>query len=116
MHELPLVESLLRMSLERALQNGARRVLRVDLKVGQLCDAVPEWIERYFRAAAVNSIAEGASLRIEVEPATASCGACGALFQPPVPARTAVSCPLCGSRDCSLVAGLEWRLERIEVE
>jgi hydrogenase nickel incorporation protein HypA/HybF len=114
MHELPLVESLLTLACERALENDAKAIVGISLRIGELCDALPEWIERYFQKAAAGTIAEGARLTMSVEPALASCGGCGARF-PPGRGLATVSCPECGSRDCALVAGLEWRLQSIEV-
>jgi hydrogenase nickel incorporation protein HypA/HybF len=115
MHELPLVESLVGLACSKARENGASRVTRVELTVGELCDALPEWIERYFRVAARGTIAEGAGLEISAEPARASCAGCGRAFAPPSRPVGPIACPRCGSTDCALIAGLDWRLERIEV-
>jgi hydrogenase nickel incorporation protein HypA/HybF len=115
MHELPLVESLVELACARARENGALRVTRLELSVGELCDALPEWIERYFRVAARGTMAEGAGLDISTEAALASCAGCGQDFAPPLHPAGPIACPRCGSTDCSLVGGLEWRLERIEV-
>jgi len=72
-------------------------------------------MERYFRLAARGTLAEGAELRFSREPAKASCASCGGNFIPSLGERERILCPSCGSDDCELIGGLEYRLERLEV-
>jgi hydrogenase nickel incorporation protein HypA/HybF len=114
-HELSLVRNLLSIILDRASGAKALRVVSVDLAVGELCDARPEWVERYFRLAAKGTIAEGASLRFSVIESTASCEACGSAFRPALRGRTKIRCPDCGSDECALSLGTDYCIERMEV-
>ncbi len=59
---MPIITRVLELSLASA-PPGAR-ILRVNLRVGSLCDADPLWLERYFRVAARGTAAEGAVLGV----------------------------------------------------
>jgi len=115
MHELPVVERLLAIALGRAAAAGARRIVALDIAVGELCDGQPEWMRRYFSLASRGTPAEGAELRFVRVPAAAECAACGASFAPELRRRAAIRCPECGSDDCALSGGLDYTLERMEV-
>ncbi len=132
MHELPLVMDVLALAL-KAAPDGAR-VTAVELSVGALRDAEGPWLERYFRMLARGTAAEGAALRVTRPEARLRCLSCGALFEaaarPRGPAALAralaaalarrapegPACPECGRRDCAVEGGLEFSLDRIEVE
>lgn len=115
MHELPIVRNLLKIALDRAAAAGADRIVALDLRVGALCDGDARWIERYFTLAAKGTIAAGAALRIEREPLSAECAACGRRFEPAIKGRKKIRCPGCGSEDCSFLGGSDYRLEKMEV-
>ena len=115
MHELPIVENLLAIALEKAAEAGAARIVALDITVGELCDGEPTWMERYFRLASRGGPAAEAVLRFEREAAAAECGVCGARFEPSLRKKARIRCPGCGSDDCRLVGGLDYRLERMEV-
>lgn len=93
-------------------------ITRVALRVGGLCDAEPLWLERYFRIAARSTAAEGAALTIERDAGSARCLDCGAawpLSLADMPGAAGLRCPACSSDCVELDAGLEYRLEAIEV-
>ncbi len=115
MHELPLVRNLLSIILGRAAEACAVRVVAIDLSVGELCDAQPDWIGRYFRLAAEGTIAEGAELRFSVSEARSDCLACGCGFRPSIGIRARIRCPSCGSDECVLSGGMDYRIESMEV-
>jgi len=116
MHELPMVKRIVDIAESHARRETARRVLAVRLSVGSLCDVVPLWVERYFRKLSAGTLLEGARLLITSEAARVRCLECAAEFPAPAAPIGRITCPQCGSGNCSLVAGLDWRLESIEVE
>lgn len=63
MHELPIITRVLDLALEAAPEGSL--IVRVNLRVGALCDAEPLWLERYFRTAARGTRAENASLIVQ---------------------------------------------------
>lgn len=66
MHELAAAQDALKVVLDAAQAQQARRVTAVSLKVGSLYSA--ERIESLFAALAAGTIAEGARLEIESVP------------------------------------------------
>ena len=115
LHELPIVRNLLSIILDRAAAAGAVSVIAVDLAVGELCDGRPEWVRRYFSIAAAGTMAEGAELRFSVAEARAVCRLCAREFRPALRARARIRCPSCGSDECALSGGMDYRIERMEV-
>jgi hydrogenase nickel incorporation protein HypA/HybF len=113
-HELPLIADILEKVLAHAEANGVSRVVSVRLKIGALCDAKEYWLNRYFTLAARGTPAEGASLALAFEPAKVLCAGCGREFELARDPRGPISCPSCGSGDCSLVAGTDYFIESME--
>lgn len=132
MHELPLVLDVLELALKAAPEGS--RVTAVELSVGALRDVEGPWLERYFRLSSGGTAAEGAALRVRRVGARLRCLSCGADFEPGGRARgpkalaralvdalsrksqEGPACPACGLRDCAIEGGLEFTLDRIEVE
>ena len=115
MHELPLVRNLLTLILDRAEEAEAEQGVAIELSVGELCDAQPDWIGRYFRLAAKGTIAEDAELRFSVSEARSACSACGREFRPSLGTRARIRCPFCGSDECGLSGGMDYRINSMEV-
>jgi hydrogenase nickel incorporation protein HypA/HybF len=114
MHELPATQGILNVALEAAQQNGARRILAIDLAIGQLAGIVDDSVQFYFDILSKDTIAEGAVLRFRREPAGATCGDCGHQFAVEVP--LAAVCPVCGGIRLHVSGGREFFVESIEVE
>ncbi len=113
MHELPIIERILDLALA-AIPEGDHLVA-VKLQVGALCDAEPEWLERYFKVAARGSAAEKARLEITRTDAAVYCPSCGKDSILVLPLAGPLSCSLCGYDHVTVVAGMEYQLESIEV-
>jgi Zn finger protein HypA/HybF involved in hydrogenase expression len=62
LHELPIITRIVELAIAAAPAHSAIR--KVSLRVGGLCDADPQWLERYFRIAAKGSAAEYAVLEV----------------------------------------------------
>ena len=114
MHELPATEGILNVALEAAQQNGARRIITIDLVIGELAGIVDDSVQFYFDILSRDTIAEGAVLRIRRERATANCVDCGHQFPVEVPLISL--CPVCGSIRLHVSGGREFFVESIEVE
>lgn len=114
MHELPVTESLLKVVLDAAQQNGAGRVTAVNLVIGELSSIVDDSVQFYFDILSRGTLAEGAELRFRRQPGQAHCRDCGhefAVVPPLVPA-----CPSCGSTALRVSGGREFYVESIEIE
>ncbi len=114
MHELPVTQGMLAVVLEAAEKAGNRRVLAIDVVIGDLTSIVDDSVQFYFDILSKGTLAEGAQLRFRREPATATCAECGHAFEvrPPL----VVECPRCGSPFIRISGGTEFYVESIEVE
>lgn len=68
MHELGMATALVEQVEEVARREGAARIVRIELVVGDLSGVDREALEFVFPFAAERTVAEGATLAIEVVP------------------------------------------------
>lgn len=113
MHELAVCYSLLDQLQTLARQHGARRVERVELRIGPLSGVEAPLLRNAWPLAAAGSVAEGAELVIEPSPVVVGCRDCGA--ETTVPTNRLV-CGACGSNRTRLASGDEMLLARVEME
>jgi len=113
MHELPIIERVLDLAL--AAVPPGDRIVAVKLRVGAFCDAEPGWLERYFRVAASGTVAEMARLEVIRTAAGVYCPACGKDGILALPLAGPLSCSFCGYDHVTVVAGMEYQLDSIEV-
>jgi len=114
MHELPVTQGILSVSLEAAEKAGARRITAIDLVIGAMSGIVDDSVQFYFDILSRNTPAEGAVLRFRREPATAVCWDCDQRFEV-VPPLDGV-CPACGGARLQISGGREFYVESIEVD
>jgi len=113
MHELPVTQSLLEIALRHAEQVGARRIVRLNIVIGELASIVDDSVQFYWDIISRGTIAEGARLHFERTPGMLRCLACGHTF--PLGGGD-YTCPVCGESQVLPVGGDEFRLDSIEVE
>ncbi len=113
MHELPFVQSILAITLEYAQKAGARRVLALDLLIGEMSSIVDDSVQFYWDILSRGTVAEGAKLRFHRVPAVFRCWDCGTEYGL---AGGHLACPQCGSVHVALIRGDEFRLESIDIE
>ena len=134
MHELSLAGAVIDTAERHA---AGRRVLLIQLRLGELRQVVPESLAFYFEHVARGTLCEGATLEYETVPATLGCTECGATWpltatlgsasatwgqtppggvRPQVAARPSFRCRRCGAADVEVRAGNEFEVESIEVE
>jgi hydrogenase nickel incorporation protein HypA/HybF len=110
MHELSITENLLQIVLKHA---GGRRVVAVDLLIGELSSYVDESVRMIWEMLAAGTLAEGSQLRFRREPGTLYCMDCEKEFSIHEPAFT---CPACGGTRSRPGRGRECFVESLEVE
>ena len=113
MHELPVTQSILEITLKHAQKADARRVTGLHIVMGELTKLVDESIQFYWDIIAKDTIAEGARLHFRIVPAEFQCMAC---FEKYKLDGEQFSCPHCGAVGVKIVAGEEFSLEAIDVE
>ena len=113
MHELPVVENILNISLQRAKEAGAKRITDVHLVVGPLSSVVDEPVQLYWDMLSAGTPAEGARLHFRHVPIELECLACGMRY---TAGEDDLACPVCGSGQIKVLAGEEFYLEAIDVD
>lgn len=113
MHELPVTEQIVEIVLDHARRASAKRVVKVNLVVGELTGFAGDSIQFYFDILSKETEAEKASLSISRIPARARCHQCKKEFQP---GDMDWLCPDCGGPVEEVMGGREFYVESIEVE
>lgn len=113
MHELPLVQSIIKMASAHASKNGAAKVQAISLVVGDGTGYVPESIQMYFDIAAEHTMCNGAVLNITRVKPVMKCSGCGRLFERKP---FTFDCPDCGGEGNPTETGQELYIENIEIE
>ena len=116
MHELPVTRSILGIVLRHAEAQGVTRILNIDLAIGALSDLEAEWIQSYFDRLSKSTPAEGAKLRVHRSPLTFLCQICSREYNATREELDTACCPLCGSRESSIVGGTAYTVESMEAE
>jgi hydrogenase nickel incorporation protein HypA/HybF len=110
MHEMSITQGIIDICESHA---GGRRVLSVDVEIGELSSVVPDAVAFCFEACSQDTLLQGARLTIVRIPGSGLCLDCGA--ETPL---TAIfgACQHCGSYKVRIVTGEEMRVREIEVE
>jgi len=109
-HELSLSSAIVNTVVKHV---DGRRVSVVNLRVGHLCQVVPDSLEFYFEFVARGTVCDGARLEQELVRAVLRCDACAAEWEMDLPF---FRCPECASGEVSVTSGNEFEVESIEVE
>ena len=113
MHELSIVASLFDILNEKAVEQKAKKITKVKLKVGMLSGVVPELLESAFEVYKKGTIASEAKLEVEETNVKAKCQKCGNEFSPE---DFTMICPKCNSLEIKILSGQELLLEKMELE
>jgi len=113
MHELSITESLLKTSCEYAQKNNAKKVIALNLVIGELSGIVDESVQFYWDIISEKTICEKALLKFNKKNAVICCFNCGLEFEM---AGELTPCPECGSMNLKILSGNEFLLESIEIE
>ena len=113
MHELSVTKGLLKICLDEGEKHKINKVLKMNIKVGELTDLIPDCISYYFNIVAKDTIAENAELIIEKIPVVIKCNDC--LAEEILP-RNTYTCPKCKGHNYSIISGKEFYLDTMEVE
>jgi len=113
MHELTITENILKVVVPAAEKAGAKRILKIRMKAGELSGIIPIYLEKCFEQVSEGTIAEGAQLILETVPASIRCLDCG--YEGAVDKKT-FGCAECGSLKVKVVSGRDYFIDDLEVE
>jgi hydrogenase nickel incorporation protein HypA/HybF len=113
MHELAVTESIIEIASRHAAQAGARRVLAINLVIGELSSIVDDSVQFYFDFCSEGTPAQGARLVFSRLNVQLACQECGHRWEP---ADADWRCPRCGAARALAVQGREFYIDSIEVE
>lgn len=112
MHELPVTESILEITLRHAMQAGCHKVANIYLVIGELSSIIDESVQFYWDFVSKDTLAEGAQLHFRRIPAEMRCVDCDRTYEP---RSKGLTCPHCSGSDVRVVAGEEFYVEAIDV-
>jgi hydrogenase nickel incorporation protein HypA/HybF len=110
MHEMAITQGIIDICETHA---GGRRVLSIDVEIGELSSVVPDAVAFCFEACSQDTLLQGARINFIRIPGRGHCLDCGedtpltALFG---------ACQRCGGYQVQIVSGEEMRVREIEVD
>lgn len=112
MHELGLVNYVIKEVNKIAKENELTEVSVVTLEFGEVSGVVPEYLVDYWKwAAAKDELLSKSEMKYEIIPAITWCNACKTTY-PTV--KYGKTCPNCGSGETWLQQGNEMNIKEIE--
>jgi hydrogenase nickel incorporation protein HypA/HybF len=112
MHELGIMTDVLDTALRVAERNGGKRVTKITLKIGLMSGVVASYVQSFFDVISKDTIAAGAEIVIESDPAAFVCRECGAKTT-----YTALGpeyiCSSCGSQKLRLISGHSFQIVNV---
>ncbi len=113
MHEQSIVQSLLTLALQNAKKADARKIVSINLVVGDYTGIVEDAVNFYFGFLSKDTLAAGAQITYTHVPGQLRCRDCDLLF--PLEQRD-FRCPKCDGRRVEIVGGRELYIDNMEVE
>ncbi len=114
MHEVGIVREILNTVEDAARGANASRVVSVTLRIGEMCEVVPEALDFAWETLrAERALTCGAEMHVETVLPASSCRDCGAEFDHD---RFHCRCPECGSANTRLLRGRELEITSMEIE
>ncbi|MBK5273870.1 MAG: hydrogenase maturation nickel metallochaperone HypA [Desulfuromonadales bacterium] len=110
MHEMSITQGIIDICEKYA---EGRRVLSVDVEIGELSSVVPEAVEFCFEACSLGTLLEGAGINIIRVPGSGYCLDCDR--ETPLEALFG-ACRQCGGYHVTIMTGEEMRVKEIEVD
>ena len=112
MHELALIQELCALATAAATRQGARRIHRLELRVGELGGVNPDALRQAFAVLAATAPWQTTELQLDVVPTRCFCPHCAQAFSP---LDVIHACPQCGAISRQVLQGRELELVALEV-
>lgn len=111
MHELSLIEGIVRILRSSAVENNIRKISKVSLVVGKMTMAVPDALQFAFETFKEEDLFKDAVLEIKEEPVCGECQDCTKRFEIK---NYEFLCPYCRSLRIKIVSGRELYIDYYE--
>ncbi|WP_170019983.1 hydrogenase maturation nickel metallochaperone HypA [Campylobacter sp. RM16190] len=112
MHELSIVQDLVRLCEQNAAKQNAKEIIKIEIKVGRLSGVEPHYLQSAFDVYKNETICSNAKLVINVQNIVIECNQCGLNTQL---GENDFTCPKCGSQDLRVIDGEDMYLMRLEM-
>lgn len=112
MHELSIVQDLVRLCEQNAMKQNAKEVLKIEIKVGRLSGVEAHYLQNAFDVYKTGTICENGELVINVQNVVIECEDCG--FSGEL-SENDFTCPKCGMQNLKVIDGEDLHLMRLEM-
>lgn len=116
MHELSITENVMNIVKETVEKEGAKRVFKVKLKVGEFSSIAPDSVSFYFDILKKDTILKDAVLEIETIPLLLKCNTCLNEFGFNEGEELIFQCKSCNGRNVEICSGKELYIDYLEME
>lgn len=113
MHELSIVQDLLKLCETNALQQKCSKISIVEVKIGKLSGVEPHYLKSTFDTFKTGTICSNAQLILTIEDISVKCPDCGYIG---TISSGVFTCPSCGSKNLEVTGGEDLVLMRLEME
>ncbi|MBX4267758.1 hydrogenase maturation nickel metallochaperone HypA [Clostridium estertheticum] len=111
MHEVSIIENVIKIVTDKAKENKLTKVTKVSLKIGELSGVTSECLNFAFKICIIDTVLEGSTLEIAKVSAVAECFECKQEF--PIDHFNKL-CPCCNKFCSSIIHGYELYVNTIE--
>ena len=113
MHEFSIVDSLLHLAEEHATKHNAKKVTKLEIKIGILSGVEPDLLKTAFETFKEGTICEEAEFIMNIQPVVIKCQECG--FEGELK-KDEYLCPKCQSPELKIIDGEDMYLMSLELE
>ncbi len=112
MHEYSIVSSLLDLCEENAKKENAKKITKVEVKIGKLSGVEPDLLQVAFDTFKEKTICDGAEFVMNIQDVVIYCNVCKKEF---TLKQNEFTCPKCKSFDINTIDGEDMYLMRLEM-
>jgi len=113
MHEYSIVDSLLQLADEHTTKNGAKKVTKLEVKIGVLSGVEPALLKTAFDTFKEETVCEDADFIMKIQPVIVRCRECNEENELK---KDEYICPNCQSGDLQILDGEDMYLMSLELE
>ena len=114
MHETSIAYSILDIADEQCREQGCTTVESIIVRLGKATGVMPESLQFAFDALKEPTVANNATMTIEIVQVGGRCRSCNQEFDVP-DAQYIFACPLCGSKEFEISRGREMEISEMEM-